>query len=250
MPELTQSRDQATGQRLGTDEALRFDVQSPRDRPCDARLESAGRIPAQALDLPVIAESREAAFRGVESRIRQAQEQQPTSVHLKLDSAVPQRVEQLEGGSIEREDRVCSGAELVGTSTARETDQPPRELDAGPRLDVERIVASQDHCSPWSTLPGAASGAESAGTTQPVFPNEVAPPIFAPSTTVTGAPRRASSHAAQSPTMPPPTTTTDGCRFALSGHGYAPFGARCPIIARADTRHHAGGSHTPDNARA
>src|SRR5687768_4523214 len=70
------------------------------------------------------------------------------------------------------------------------------------------LSGSSIHLKDFSSMFGLASGTACDGVSQPALPNEHPCPMRSRSSTVTDAPRRASSTAQATPTMPPPTMAT------------------------------------------
>src|SRR5436309_2579059 len=75
--------------------------------------------------------------------------------------------------------------------------------------------------------PGIASGATLPQLSAPALPYEHPSPGSSLSTSVTLAPRRLSCHAAQTPTIPAPTTTTASLELPLMRIGVHYGGGRC-----------------------
>jgi hypothetical protein len=88
-------------------------------------------------------------------------------------------------------------------------------LPAPQGLMIRAPRGSSAERRPVRSIPGAASGVESVGTTQPVFPREAPPPTAPASSTTTSKPRSCSEKAEHSPTTPAPTTAT---RTTLESH--------------------------------
>ena len=92
------------------------------------------------------------------------------------------------------------------------------------------------HRSDFAVRPGAGSGVETEGQTQPLFPREHPPPTPPASTTTGSAPSFFRYQAVASPTTPPPTTPTRiGRRLAVGPSCGSPPDPRSKIASELTT---------------
>ncbi len=119
-------------------------------------------------------------------------QEQAGGVHLEVDPVRAIDVEQLHRAFREADEGLHAGAVVGPVAMPRHAqhERDERGFERGP--DVERLSRRSIQRAAWPIIPGAGTGPDSAGQTQPAFTSHASRPEPRRSMTVTCAPSRAS----------------------------------------------------------